>query len=51
MTLVIDGKKQNVTNSEIIRVSYNVDIDEIQSNDKQMIFVCRKCHIEWKVQQ
>lgn len=26
--------------------SYNVDIDEIQSNDKQMIFFCRKCRIE-----
>jgi hypothetical protein len=31
--------------------SYDVDIDEIRTGDKQIIFVCRKCHIEWIVQQ
>jgi len=28
--------------------SYDVDIDEIQSDNKHMIFVCKKCCIEWE---
>lgn len=28
--------------------SYDVDIDEIQTDDKHIIFICRKCGIEWE---
>jgi hypothetical protein len=27
--------------------SYDVDIDEIQSDNRVWVFVCRKCYIQW----